>query len=320
MGEKMKRFFKRFIGTLLVTALLLSLTSTPAKAAEFSKPTTPLVDSAWLKDNLTNPNLVLLHVSSEDGTYERGHIQGARKIIWKSQLANQAAATNKNGIVSQRVFTAVAKKLGISANSIVVLYGEKSQLQATWGFWVFKLYGSQSIYLLDGGLPKWVADGGATTLVVPAVVAAGTYTATSKNIGLRAELRDVLNAVKSRTKNKPVIVDNRAVEGFLGKNASTGLGTAAQAGHIATAKSVPTTALQNANGSFKSKAEIKAAFAAAGVDGTRQTILYCGTGLLASAAWFALTQILGYSNVKNYDGSWFEYAAVAGAPIEKPAP
>jgi thiosulfate/3-mercaptopyruvate sulfurtransferase len=309
--------FKKIIRAILLSALFASLISAPAQADEFTKPSSTLVNTTWLKNNLSNPDLVLLHVSAEDGTYERGHIQGARKIIWKSELANMGAATNKNGIVSQRVFTNVAKKLGISTNSVVVLYGEKSQLQATWGFWVFKLYGSKNIYLLDGGLPKWVADGEATTLAVPAAAKAGSFVATSKNIALRAELRDVLSAVNSTKKNKAVIVDSRAVEQFLGQSSSTNLGNAAQGGHIPTAKSLPTSGLLNANGTFRSKAEIKAAYAAAGVDGTKQTILYCGTGLLASAAWFALTQILEYPNVKNYDGSWFEYAGVAGAPVEK---
>jgi len=315
----MNRVLKKLTGTILLSALIISVSPITAQAAEYPKPVNTLVDTIWLEANLSNPNLVLLQVSADDGTYERGHIQGARKIIWKSELANQAAAKNKNGIVSQRIFTKVAKKLGISSDSIVVLYGEKSQLQATWGFWVFKLYGSSNIYLLDGGLPKWIADGGATTLTVPDAAKTGTFTASTRNFALRAQLKDVLRAVNSTRKTKPVIVDNRAVDGWLGKSSATGLGNAAQAGRIPAAKSIPTTTLQNANGTFKSKSEIKAAFAAAGVDGKRQTILYCGTGLLASAAWFALTQILDYSNVKNYDGSWYEYAGTAGVPVEKPA-
>lgn len=313
----MQRILNKLISILLLSALVVSVSAVPAGAAEFTRPSGALVNSAWLKANLTNPNLVLLHVNAEDGVYERGHIQGARKIVWKSELANQAAAKNKNGIVNQRLFGTIAQKLGVSSDSIVVLYGEKSQLQATWGFWVFKLYGASNIYLLDGGLPKWIADGGATTLAVPSAAKLGNFTASSRNLGLRAEFKEILRAANSTSKTKPVIVDNRAVEGYLGKSAATGLGNAAQSGHIPSAKSVPTTTLQNTDGTFKSKADIKAAFASAGVDGTRQTILYCGTGLLASAAWFALTQILEYKNVKNYDGSWFEYAGVAGAPVEK---
>jgi thiosulfate/3-mercaptopyruvate sulfurtransferase len=108
-----------------------------------------------------------------------------------------------------------------------------------------------------------------------------------------------------------VIVDTRDVASYEGKAAGTGLGTAAKAGHIASAKSIPTASILNADGTFKSAAEIKAAYAAVGVTKDTKVILYCGTGLLASASWFALTQILGNSNVKNYDGSWFEFAASA---------
>jgi len=312
----MKVIFKKLIGTIILSSLAVSVSVSPAQAVEYSKPSSSLVSTSWLKDNLSNPKLVLLAVSNEDGTYERGHIEGARKIIWKSELANLGATSNKNGIISKSAFTTVAQKLGVSADSVVVLYGEKSQLQSSWGFWVFKLYGAKNIYLLDGGLPEWIADSGATTLTVPAKVKAGNFKATNQNIALRAQITEVIAAVNSTSARKPVIVDNRAVEGYLGQSASTGLGNAAANGHIASSKNVPTSSLQNADGTYKSRSEIRAAFAAAGVDGKRPTILYCGTGLLASAAWFSLTQILGYENVKNYDGSWFEYAAVADAPKE----
>ena len=112
-----------------------------------------------------------------------------------------------------------------------------------------------------------------------------------------------------------MIVDTRDDASFAGTNTSTGLGNSAKAGHIASAKSIPTAGILNANGTFKSVADIKAAYAAVGVTENTPVILYCGTGLLASASWFALTQILGYKNVKNYDGSWFEFSATAPAEL-----
>jgi 3-mercaptopyruvate sulfurtransferase SseA len=137
---------------------------------------------------------------------------------------------------------------------------------------------------------------------------------------LRAKIEEVISNAKRKSSLRAVIVDTRDTASYEGKAAGTGLGTAAKSGHIASAKTVPTASILNADGTFKSAAEIMAAYTAVGVTKDTKVILYCGTGLLASASWFALTQILGNNNVKNYDGSWFEFAATAPeAVIETPS-
>lgn len=297
----------------MIAALVSSAIIPSANAVTESTPTKSLVSTTWLKANIADPNLVLLHVGDSDNSvYARTHIEGAQYIDWKTELANSSESKLKNGVVTRANFDKVLKRVGVTAKSTVVLYAEaKSGLKATWGAWVFNLYGVPDVRILDGGLLKWNATGGATTFAAPTAKPVGTFKATVASSKLRAKIDEVVRNAKLKTAARAVIVDTRDVASYEGKGASTGLGTAAKTGHIASAKSIPTANILNADGTFKSAAEIKAAYAAVGVTKDTKVILYCGTGLLASASWFALTQILGNSNVKNYDGSWFEFAATA---------
>ncbi len=302
--------FKRVFAAVISTAVLSTAFAAPSYALTPSSPTKALVSTSWLKENLADKNLVLLHVGDVDNSiYVRGHIEGAQFIDWKTELANASESKLRNGVVVQSKFQQTAKRLGIDASSTVVLYAEgKSGLKATWGSWVFNLYGFPDVRILDGGLPKWIAAGNATTFAVPAAKPAGNFKATNDSRKLRAKISEVIKNAQSKSSKRAVIVDTRDSASYAGANAATGLGTAPAAGHIASAKSIPTASILNADGTFKSVAEIKAAYAAVGVTSTSKVLLYCGTGLLASASWFALTQILEYKNVKNYDGSWFEFS------------
>jgi len=314
--------FKKVTLISLIAALFSSAIVPTATAVSESTPTKNLVSTTWLKANLDDPNLVLLHVGDNDNSiYARTHIEGAQFINWKTELANSSESKLKNGVVTRPNFDKVLKRLGVTAKSTVVLYAEaKSGLKATWGAWVFNLYGVPDVRILDGGLLKWTANGGATTFAATAAKPTGTFSATPASTKLRAKIEEVIANAKRKSSLRAVIVDTRDTASYEGKAAGTGLGTAAQAGHIATAKTVPTASILNADGTFKSAAEIKAAYAAVGVTKDTKVILYCGTGLLASASWFALTQILGNNNVKNYDGSWFEFAATAPADAIETTP
>lgn len=309
--------FKKLTVISLIAALFSSALIPSATAVTESSPTKALVSTDWLKANLSDPNLVLLHVGDNDNSvYARTHIEGARFINWKTELANSAESKLKNGVVTRTNFDKALKRLGVTSASTVVLYAEaKSGLKATWGTWVFNLYGFPDVRLLDGGLLKWTATGGATTFSATPAPAVGTFRATQASTKLRAKIEEVISNAKTKASLRAAIVDNRDVASFDGKSA----GGAVQAGHIASAKNVPTANILNTDGTFKSAAEIKAAYAAVGVTKDTKVILYCGSGLLASASWFALTQIVGNKNVKNYDGSWIEYAATApDAVIENP--
>lgn len=305
--------FKKVILISVITGLISSSIVPSANAVTKSTPTKALVSTSWLEANIYDPNLVLLHVGDNDNSvYARTHIEGAQFINWKTELANSSESELKNGVVTRANFNKVLKRVGVTSASTVVLYAEaKSGLKATWGAWVFNLYGVPDVRILDGGLLKWSATGGATTFIAGPAAPAGTFKATAASSKLRAQIAEVIKNAKQKPNLRATIVDNRDVASYEGKGASTGLGTAVQAGHIASAKSVPTANILNADGTFKSAVEIKAAYAAVGVTKDTKVILYCGTGLLASASWFALSQIVGNKNVKNYDGSWFEFAATA---------
>ena len=309
--------FKKLFAISIVSILASTILTSPSQAVTPSTPTKALVTPAWLASNLKDPDLVLIHVGDNDRSiYARGHIEGAQFIDWKTELANSSESKLRNGVVTRTNFFAVARNFGINKNSTVVLYAEgRSNLKATWGAWVFNLYGVPDVRILDGGLQAWTASGGSTTLAIPAKKSKGRYVATAPSKKLRATINDVIANATSKVKNRAVIVDTRDDASFAGTNISTGLGNSAAAGHIASARSIPTASILNSNGTFKSAADIRAAYAAVGVTKDTPVILYCGTGLLASASWFALTQILGNANVKNYDGSWFEFSATAPADL-----
>lgn len=313
--------FKKSLAVVVASAIAVAAFVQPAQAVTTSSPTKALVSTSWLKTNLADKKLVVLHVGDADNSiFLRSHIEGAQYLDWKTQLANSSESKLKNGVVTKANFQKVTKALGINNDSTVVLYAEaKSGLKATWGAWVFKLYGFNDVRILDGGLNKWTADGNPTTLVATAAKKAGNFVAKNASTKLRAAISEVVAAAKSTKKTKPVIVDTRDGASYAGTSAATGLGTAPVAGHIATAKSIPTASILNADGTFKSVAEIKTAYAAVGVNSKSNVLLYCGTGLLASASWFALTQVLGYKAVKNYDGSWFEFATVAPSDLVETA-
>jgi thiosulfate/3-mercaptopyruvate sulfurtransferase len=305
--------FKKTILVSLISALISTAIVPAASAVTESTPTKALVSTSWLQTNLSNPNLILLHVGDNDNSvYARTHIEGAQFINWKTELANSSESKLKNGVITRTNFEKVVKRIGLTDKSTVVLYAEgKSNLKAAWGAWVFNLYGVPDVRLLDGGLQKWTSGGGATTFAVTAAKSVGTFKVAPASTKLRARISEVIANAKRKAADRAAIVDTRDVASYEGKAAGTGLGTAPKAGHIASAKNIPTTNILNSDGTFKSAKEIEAAYAAVGVNKNTKVILYCGTGLLASASWFALTQILGNKNVKNYDGSWFEFASTA---------
>jgi thiosulfate/3-mercaptopyruvate sulfurtransferase len=314
--------FKKTILVSLISALISTAIVPAASAVTESTPTKALVSTSWLQTNLSNPNLILLHVGDNDNSvYARTHIEGAQFINWKTELANSSESKLKNGVITRTNFEKVVKRIGLTDKSTVVLYAEgRSNLKAAWGAWVFNLYGVPDVRLLDGGLQKWTSGGGATTFAVTAAKSVGTFKVAPASTKLRARISEVIANAKRKAADRAAIVDTRDVASYEGKAAGTGLGTAPKAGHIASAKNIPTTNILNSDGTFKSAKEIEAAYAAVGVNKNTKVILYCGTGLLASASWFALTQILGNKNVKNYDGSWFEFASTASDDvIEKSA-
>jgi thiosulfate/3-mercaptopyruvate sulfurtransferase len=297
-----------------LAVLALTATSfTPAQAAPKNQARS-VVSADWVEKNLNDPKVVIVEVSTEPGIYERGHIQNAVKISWHTDLVD----TVNRDVVSAAKFQKFAQNAGISADSTIVLYGDKNNWFAAWGAWIFNLYGAKDVRILDGGRVKWEKDGRAMTTAVP-TKPKGNFTSTRLDKSLRATLlQDVIPVAKKRVKAD--LIDIRSADEFSGKIfAPAGFQElAVRAGHIPGAINVPWGLNVNADGTFKTVAELKKLYADRGVDGKQPIITYCRIGERSSLTWFVLSEILGY-DVKNYDGSWTEYGNTVGVPISNPS-
>jgi thiosulfate/3-mercaptopyruvate sulfurtransferase len=304
---------KKVLSTTVAVALLVTL-GTPVSNAAPKNLARAVAQPDWLEQNLDNPDVRIIEVSTEPGVYERGHIKNAIKFVWHTDLVD----TVNRDIISAENFQKLARKSGINSNSTVVLYGDKNNWFAAWGAWIFNIYGIEDVRVLDGGRVKWEKDARALTTAVPALKA-GNFTSKIRDKSLRASLiRDVLPVAKKRVKAD--LIDIRSADEYSGKIfAPAGFQElAVRAGHIPGAINIPWGLNVNADGTFKTVAELKKIYSDKGVDGKQDIITYCRIGERSSLTWFVLSEILGY-NVKNYDGSWTEYGNSVGAPISNPA-
>lgn len=273
-----------------------------------------VVQADWLEKNLNDPKVVIVEVSTEPGIYERGHIQNAVKVTWHTDLVD----TVNRDVVSASNFQKFAQSAGISKDSTIVLYGDKNNWFAAWGAWIFNLYGAKDVRILDGGRVKWEKDGRAFTTAVT-TKAKGNFVSTRLDKTMRATLlRDILPVAKKRIKAD--LIDIRSADEFSGKIfAPAGFQElAVRSGHIPGAINIAWGLNVNADGTFKTVAELKKLYADKGVDGKQPIITYCRIGERSSLTWFVLSEILGYE-VKNYDGSWTEYGNTVGVPISNPS-
>ena len=297
-----------------VAALAITATSfTPAQAAPKNQARS-VVQADWLEKNLDDPKVVVIEVSTEPGIYERGHIRNAVKITWHTDLVD----TVNRDVVSAANFQKFAQAAGISQDTTVVLYGDKNNWFAAWGAWIFNLYGAKDVRILDGGRVKWEKDGRALTTAVTTKTK-GNFTSTRLDKTLRATLlQDIIPVAKKRVKVD--LIDIRSADEYSGKIfAPAGFQElAVRAGHIPGAINIPWGLNVNADGTFKTVAELKKVYADKGFDGKQAIITYCRIGERSSLTWFVLSEILGY-NVKNYDGSWTEYGNTVGVPISNPS-
>jgi len=300
---------KKALAAAVVAGLVSTVGVVPANAAPKNQARS-VAQPDWLEANLDNPKVRIIEVSTEPGIYERGHIKNAIKFVWHTDLVD----TVNRDIINAKNFSKLVQKAGISDDTTVVLYGDKNNWFAAWGAWIFNIYGQKDVRVLDGGRVKWEKDGRALTTAVPSFPA-GNFVATKADKALRATLiNDVLPVAKKRVKAD--LVDIRGADEFNGKIfAAPGFQElAVRAGHIPGAINVPWGANVNADGTFKSVAELRKLYADKGIDGKQNIITYCRIGERSSLTWFVLSEILGY-NVKNYDGSWTEYGNSVGVPI-----
>ena len=268
-----------------------------------------LVTPDWAEQNLNTKGIVFVEVDEDTAAYDTGHIPGAVKIDWKTDLQDPVI----RDFVDKGAFEKLLSDKGISNDDTVVLYGGNNNWFAAYAYWYFKLYGHRDVKLLDGGRKKWELDG--RTLNTDEVSRPATsYTAQDQNLTIRAFRQEAVDAINNKN-----LVDVRSPDEFSGKimaPAHLPQEQAQRPGHIPTALNVPWSKAANEDGTFKSDDELRALYGAAGLDESKSTIAYCRIGERSSHSWFALHELLGYSDVKNYDGSWTEYGSLVGAPIE----
>ena len=309
-------FKAKKVSAALVSVVVLGSLISPSATAAPKNQARAVVQSDWLEKNIDDPKVRIIEVSTEAGLYERGHIKNAFKINWYTDLVD----TVKRDIVPIGKFNSLIAKAGIDKDTTVVFYGDKNNWFAAWGAWIFNQYGIEDVRLLDGGRVKWEKDARAFTTAVP-TLKAGSFKATKVDRSLRANLvGDVLPVAKGIKKNVK-LVDIRSADEYSGKIfAPAGFQElAVRAGHIPGAENIAWGLNVNSDGTFKTVAELKKLYADKGIDGSKPIITYCRIGERSSLTWFVLSEILGYNDVKNYDGSWTEYGNSVGAPISNPA-
>jgi thiosulfate/3-mercaptopyruvate sulfurtransferase len=281
-----------------------------AKFAEYAHPEV-LVSTEWLANNKDLPGLVVVESDEDVLLYETGHIPGAVKIDWHTDLNDPVTRDYVDGAGFAKLLT----RSGISRESTVVIYGDKSNWWASYALWVFKLFGHEDVRLLDGGRDAWIAEGRELTRETTTVSPSDYPVVQRDDSKIRAFRDDVL-----RHFGNPLIDVRSAVE-YSGERThmpdypDEG---ALRGGHIPSAKSVPWARAAGENGVFKTRAELEAIyFDEIGLKAGDDVIAYCRIGERSSHTWFVLNFLLGLPGVRNYDGSWTEWGSLVGVPIVK---
>jgi thiosulfate/3-mercaptopyruvate sulfurtransferase len=270
---------------------------------------TALVTADWVAENLNNPAVVIVEVDEDTALYAQGHIENALTFNWREDLQDGL----RRDIISKEGFEALLSKSGISNDTTVILYGGNNNWFAAYAYWYFKLYGHQDVRLLDGGRKRWELDARPFVTAVPTRTAT-RYVAKDQDLSLRAFRDEVIAAIGVKN-----IVDVRSPAEFSGELAAPAhlpQEGGQVKGHVPSAKNIPWSKAANEDGTFKSDAELKDIYTTAGVDLAKDTIAYCRIGERSAFSWFVLHELLGVTNVKNYDGSWTEYGSLVGVPVE----
>jgi thiosulfate/3-mercaptopyruvate sulfurtransferase len=267
-----------------------------------------LVSADWAEKNIGDDGLVFVEVDEDTTAYDGGHIPGAVKINWKTELQDQV----RRDFVNKQQFEKLLSEKGIGSDDTVILYGGNNNWFAAYAYWYFKLYGHDKVKLLDGGRKKWELDNRPYSTDVPERSAA-QYTAKDQDRSIRAWRDDVVAAIGTRN-----LVDVRSPDEYAGRllaPAHLPQEQAQRPGHVPTALSVPWSKAANEDGTFKSDDELRTLYAEAGLDDAKPTIAYCRIGERSSHTWFVLHELLGHGDVRNYDGSWTEYGSLVGVPV-----
>ena len=279
----------------------------------YAKPSA-LVSTEWVEAHLGEPGIILVESNEDPLLYASGHIPGAFEVDWTRDL-NDAVTRD---YLQKEGFDRLMSRIGATPESVIILYGDKSNWWATYALWVFQLFGHANVKIMDGGRQKWVAEGRAVIRDKPTAVPT-PYSASERDDNTIRVFRD---GVFDHLMRVGKLIDVRSPQEFSGERlhmeAYPNEG-ALRGGHIPGAKNVPWAKAVNEDGTFKTAEHLKALYEGeAGLNSDQDVIVYCRIGERSSHTWFALTYLLGYPKVKNYDGSWTEWGNLVGAPIEKP--
>jgi thiosulfate/3-mercaptopyruvate sulfurtransferase len=276
---------------------------------EYAKPDV-LVDTDWLEAHAGDEGIRVIEVDEDTAAYDKGHVAGAVGWNWTTDLHAKVGRE----YLSQDELADLLSRAGVADGTTVVLYGGNNNWFAAYAYWILKLRGFDAVKLVNGGRKKWELESRPLTQDVPTYAATGLAITGSERPEIRVFRDEVISKI-----GKAGLVDVRSPEEYRGEKLAPDHLPQEQSqvpGHIPGAANIPWVKAANDDGTFKSADELKALYDAEGITDARETIAYCRIGERSSHTWFALQELLGYSNVKNYDGSWTEYGSLVGAPVE----
>ena len=276
-----------------------------------STTTRALVTTGWVAEHGKDKGIRIIEVDVDPSAYDKGHIEGAIGWNWRKHLQDQV----NRDIASKEALANLLGQSGVTPDTNVLLYGDNNNWFAAYAYWALKYYGHDKVQLIDGGRVKWEKEGREYSTEIP------SYPQTDYKFhgSPKEEIRAYRDHVQSKL-GKAGLVDVRSPGEYSGELlAPENLPQegAQRGGHIPTAKNIPWAKAVKEDGTFKDVAELKELYGAQGITGDRETIAYCRIGERSAHTWFVLTEILGYPNVRNYDGSWTEWGSLIKAPIEK---
>jgi thiosulfate/3-mercaptopyruvate sulfurtransferase len=278
-------------------------------AGGYAKPV--LVTTEWLADHLADEGLVVAEVDENPDLYDEGHVPGAIKLHWRDDLQDPV----ERDLIEKDAFEQLMGRSGISNDTTLVLYGDRNNWFAAYAYWYLKIYGHEDVRIVDGGRQKWI-DENRELSTDPPTVQPSSYAARERDESIRV-YRDT---VRESVGGGGELVDVRSPQEYSGELISPPgyeQEGAQRAGHIPTAKSIPWAQAVRDDGTFKPADELRELYGAKGVTPDKSVIAYCRIGERSAHTWFVLRELLGYGDVRNYDGSWTEWGNLVDVPIEK---
>ncbi|MEM2856971.1 MAG: sulfurtransferase [Candidatus Nitrosocaldaceae archaeon] len=274
-----------------------------------------LVNTSWVEENIDNKDVRILEVDYDpENAYEEGHIKNAALIWWRKDINDQL----RRDILTKEEFEKLMSKLGVKRDTTIILYGDFNNWFAAFAFWVFKYYGHEDVRIMNGGRKRWEMDKKSYTKDIP------TFEPTNYKVStIHEEYRAYYEEVKRIVDTNPkdyVLIDVRSPKEYSGEITAPPeypMEHAQRGGHIPKAKNIPWAQAVNDDGTFKPIEELKRIYESQGITKDKKVIAYCRIGERSSHTWFVLKYLLGYENVKNYDGSWTEWGNMIRNPIEK---